>query len=66
MIETIIGVALGMAIGIVLPKIKNVIRPIKKVEISEEEKKKQKKLKKSFDELMQYDYDTALGGVRSE
>lgn len=66
MIGTVLGVVLGMAIGIVLPKIKNAIRPIKKVEISEEEKKKQIKLKKNFDELMQYDYDTALGGVRSE
>lgn len=66
MIEIILGVVLGMIIGLSLPKIKNAIRPIKKVEISEEEKNKQEKIKKSFDELMQYDYDTALGGVRNE
>ena len=62
----VIGIVLGVSIGIVLTIVFNRLKPIKKVEMSEEEKKKQKKLKKSFDELMQYDYDTALGGVRSE
>lgn len=62
----IIGIVLGISIGIVLTIAFNRLKPVKKVELSEEDKKKQIKLKKSFDELMQYDYDTALGGVRSE
>ena len=66
MIGTVIGVVLGVAIGIVLPDIKSCLKPVKKVELSEEEKKKQIKLKKNFDELMQYDYQTALGGARNE
>lgn len=58
----LIGVVLGIGIGIILPKIIKQNKPIKKVEISEEEKKKQEELKKSFNELMNYDYQTALGG----
>ena len=62
MILGLIGLVLGIGIGIILPIIKQRIKPIKKVELSEEEKAKQKKLKKNFDELMNYDYQTALRG----
>ena len=62
MILGLIGLVLGVAIGITLPIIKQRIKPIKKVELSEEEKKKQEKLRKNFDELMNYDYQTALRG----
>lgn len=58
----LIGAVLGIGIGIILPKIIKQNKPIKKAEISEEEKKKQEELKKNFDELMKYDYQTALGG----
>lgn len=58
----LIGIVLGIGIGIILPKIIKQNKPIKKTEISEEEKQKQKELKKNFDELMSYDYQTALGG----
>lgn len=58
----LIGAVLGIGIGIILPKIIKQNKPIKKTEISEEEKQKQKELKKNFDELMSYDYQTALGG----
>ena len=58
----LIGAVLGIGIGIILPKIIKQNKPIKKAEISEEEKKKQEELKKSFNELMNYDYQTALGG----
>lgn len=61
----VIGIVLGISIGIVLTIAFNHLKPVKKVEMSEEEKKKQQKLKKNFDELMQYDYETALGGVRN-
>ena len=62
MILGLIGLVLGVAIGITLPIIKQRIKPIKKVELSEEEKAKQKELRKNFDELMNYDYQTALRG----
>lgn len=62
MILGLIGLVLGIGIGIVLPIIKTRLKPIKKVEINEEEKEKQEKLKKNFDELMSYDYTTALRG----
>ena len=66
MILGLIGLILGIGIGITLPIAINRLKPVKKVELSEEEKKKQIKLKKNFDELMQYDYQTALGGARNE
>ena len=62
MILGLIGLVLGIGIGIILPIIKQRIKPIKKVELSEEEKAKQKELRKNFDELMNYDYQTALRG----
>ena len=60
MILGLIGLVLGIGIGIILPIIKEQLKPIKKGELSEEEKKKQEKLRKNFDELMNYDYQTAL------
>lgn len=57
-----IGLVLGVSIGIIFTIIFNRFKPVKKVELSEEEKNKQKELRKSFDELMNYDYKTALGG----
>lgn len=62
MIGAIIGVVLGIGIGILLPIIKQAIKPAKKVELSDEEKEKQIQLRKNFDELMSYDYQTALRG----
>jgi uncharacterized membrane-anchored protein YhcB (DUF1043 family) len=62
MILGLIGLVLGVAIGITLPIIKQRIKPIKKVELSKEEKDKQEQLRKNFDELMNYDYQTALRG----
>jgi uncharacterized membrane-anchored protein YhcB (DUF1043 family) len=62
MILGLIGLVLGIGIGIILPIIKKHLKPIKKVELSEEEKAKQKELRKNFDELMNYDYQTALRG----
>ena len=62
MILGLIGLILGIGIGIVLPIIKQRIKPVKKVELSKEEKDKQEKLRKNFDELMSYDYQTALRG----
>lgn len=62
MILGLIGLVLGVAIGITLPIIKQRIKPIKKVELSKEEKDKQEQLRKNFDELMNYDYKTALRG----
>ena len=59
-IGILIGVILGIGIVIILPIIKERLKPIKKGELSEEEKKKQEKLRKNFDELMNYDYQTAL------
>ena len=56
----VIGIVLGIGIGIGLSILLNRYKPVKKVEISDEEKQKQKKLRKNFDELMQYDYETAL------
>lgn len=55
-----IGIVLGIGIGIALSILFNRYKPIKKVEISKEEEEKQKRLKKSFDELMNYDYQAAL------
>ena len=62
MILGLIGLVLGIGIGIILPIVKNYLKPINKVELSEEEKQKQKELRKNFDELMNYDYQTALRG----
>jgi uncharacterized membrane-anchored protein YhcB (DUF1043 family) len=62
MILGLIGLVLGIGIGIILPIIKQRIKPIKKVELSKEEKDKQEQLRKNFDELMNYDYQTALRG----
>lgn len=62
MILGLIGLILGIGIGIVLPIIKSHLKPIKKVELSKEEKEKQEQLRKNFDELMNYDYQTALRG----
>ena len=62
MIGAIIGVVLGIGIGMLLPIIKQAIKPVKKVELSDEEKEKQIQLRKNFDELMSYDYQTALRG----
>lgn len=38
----------------------------KKQEISEEKKREFERTKKAFKELMAYDYDVALGGVKHE
>lgn len=62
MILGLIGLVLGVVIGIALSIIKSHLKPIKKVELSKEEKDKQEKLKKNFDELMNYDYKAALRG----
>lgn len=62
MILGLIGLVLGIGIGIILPIIKQRLKPIKKVELSKEEKDKQEQLRKNFDELMSYDYQTALRG----
>ena len=62
MILGLIGLVLGIGIGIILPITKQRIKPIKKVELSKEEKDKQEQLRKNFDELMNYDYQTALRG----
>ena len=61
----IIGIVLGVGIGIISTILFNRYKPVKKV-INEEEIEKQKKIRKSFDELMQYDYMTALGGGKVE
>ena len=38
----------------------------KKVEISKEDKKKQEKIRKNFENLMNYDYDEALKSSKGE
>lgn len=65
-IGIVIGAILGISIGIILPKIKTLIKPSKKVELSDEQIEREKRIKKSFNELMEYDYSTALGGGISE
>lgn len=72
-IGILIGIVFGVGIGIALPIIKSHLKRPEKVELSkkeliekEEQKEKQKRIKKSFDELMNYDYNTALGGGISE
>lgn len=69
----LIGIVLGIGIGIALPIIKTHLEKPKNVEISKEQliekekqKEKEQKIRKSFDELMNYDYNTALGGGRDE
>ena len=64
MIGTLIAIVLGIGIGLLLPRLKDYLKPVKKVELSEEEKQKQKELRKSFEELMNYDYNIALRGDR--
>ncbi len=59
-IGVLIGLVIGLGIGIVLYFINKSKKPTIKVELSEEEKAKQKELKKSFDELMKYDYTIAI------
>ena len=64
-IGILIGIVLGVGIGILLPNIKSRLKPIEKGELSDEEKaniEKQKELRKNFEELMNYDYQTALRG----
>ncbi len=61
-----IGIILGIGIGIILAIIFKRLKPTKKVELTEEQKRKQKELRKSFEELMNYDYTTALGGGTRE
>ena len=69
----LIGIVLGIGIGIAIPIIKTHLEKPKNVEISKEQliekekqKEKEQKIRKSFDELMNYDYSTALGGGRDE
>jgi Na+/glutamate symporter len=61
-IGIVIGTILGVIIGTVLPIVNERIRPVKKTPMSDKEKQKQKELRKSFDELMNYDYQTAMRG----
>lgn len=43
---------------------KNLKKEAPKPQLTEEEKQKQEKIQKSFNNLMEYDYDTALKGKK--
>lgn len=59
-IGIIIGVLATIIVFLLIDKFKPKKISITKIELSEDDKKKQEKIKKSFDNLMNYDYDKAL------
>lgn len=59
-IGALIGAVLGAGIGIGAMLLIKHLKPAKKIELTIEQKKKQEDLKKSFEELMNYDYTIAI------
>ena len=59
-IGALIGAVLGAGIVIIVLLLIKHLKPAKKVILSVEQKEKQEELKKSFDELMNYDYTIAI------
>ena len=59
-IGALIGAVLGAGIGIGLFVLIKHLKPSKKVIINVDDKEKQEKLRKDFDELMKYDYTIAI------
>ena len=64
MLETlliILMLIMATALGVCVKTISDLKKPKENdVKISEEDRKKQEKIKMAFNELMQYDYDVAL------
>ena len=69
MLEVIIIMLLSFIIGYLVGNNSNIVIHRKKSIESEEDKKTKEeyeKVKKAFNELMEYDYDKALGGGNNE
>ena len=67
-IGTFIGIVIAFFVGYFLKEIEGEEKKIKikNNEELEQQKERYKRTKKAFNELMDYDYDNALGGGKNE